>query len=150
MQKLENIGNINIQSNTHYSIVSICNWDIYQSKDLEKEQAKEQASNNQVTGKEQASNTDKNVKNVKNDNKYIPDLSDVEDYFFENGYTRESAKKAYNYYQESVNGSARKYWRDGNGKMIKNWKMKMRAVWFKDENKIQDKGNTNSGLWETY
>ena len=56
MQKLENIGNINIQSNSHYSIVSICNWDIYQSKDLDKEQAKEQASNRQVTGKEQARN----------------------------------------------------------------------------------------------
>ena len=76
MQKLENIGNINIQSNTHYSIVSICNWDIYQNKDLDKEQGKEQPSNNQVTGKEQPSNTDKNDKNVKNEKNISPLISD--------------------------------------------------------------------------
>jgi len=67
MKKLENIGNVNIKSNTHYSIVSICKWEVYQSSDNEKQHAKEQPSNNQVTGKEQPSNTDKNDNNVKNE-----------------------------------------------------------------------------------
>lgn len=68
MQKLENMGNINIKSNSHYSIVSICNWLTYQDNVKQKEQAKEQPSNNQVTGREQASNTDNNVNNDKNEN----------------------------------------------------------------------------------
>jgi biotin operon repressor len=31
MMKLKNMGNCNIESNTHYSIVSVINWDAYQS-----------------------------------------------------------------------------------------------------------------------
>ena len=69
MQKLQDIGNINIQSNSHYSVVSVCNWETYQDSENREEQPKEQASNNQVTGREQASNTDKNVNNDKNDKK---------------------------------------------------------------------------------
>jgi hypothetical protein len=67
MKKLEKIGNISIKSDTHYSIVSICNWDVYQDG----KKQKEQASNKQVTGKEQASNTDKNEKNEKKEPKKI-------------------------------------------------------------------------------
>ena len=32
MRKLERMGNINILSNTHYSLVTICNWRRYQAK----------------------------------------------------------------------------------------------------------------------
>jgi hypothetical protein len=63
MLKLKSIGNIDIKSDTHYSIVTICNWSIYQSTEHKKEQAKCQASDNQVTGKEQASDTYNNVDN---------------------------------------------------------------------------------------
>lgn len=66
MKKLEDLGNINMQSNSHYSLVSICNWGSYQDSEYPKEQAKEQASNNQVTGREQPSNTYKNANNAKN------------------------------------------------------------------------------------
>jgi hypothetical protein len=58
-----------------------------------------------------------------------PTLLEVQDYFFENGYTKESGLKAFNYY--SVGN-----WKDSTGKQVKNWKQKMNAVWFKDENKI--------------
>ena len=73
MLKLKKLGNLNIQSNTHYSIVTICNWDKYQSELTKEEQPKEQASINQVSTKYQPSNTYKNVKNDKNvkNNKYI-------------------------------------------------------------------------------
>ena len=70
MQKLQDIGNIEIKSNSHYSIISICNYDTYQQAEEYKVTGNEQAKDKQVTGNEQASNTtknDNNVKNVKND-----------------------------------------------------------------------------------
>jgi hypothetical protein len=59
-----------------------------------------------------------------------PALSDVQDYFKENGYTTESASKAFNYYA-SAN------WVDSKGNKVKNWKQKMQGVWFKPENEIK-------------
>ena len=67
MQKLKNLENLNIESNTQYSIITITNWHSYQVD--EKESNIE--SNKQVTSKEQASNTDKNDKNV---NTYTDDF----------------------------------------------------------------------------
>jgi hypothetical protein len=68
---------------------------------------------------------EKNTKNV-----FSPPTSlEVENYFFENGYKREAGTKAYNYYSVAN-------WQDSKGNKVKNWKQKMQAVWFKDENKI--------------
>jgi len=69
--------------------------------------------------------------------KFIPPtIEDVETYFGENGYSIESAQKAFNYY-------ALADWHDSKGNKIKNWKQKMQGVWFKDENKQKVK-------WEGY
>ena len=65
----------------------------------------------------------------KGENEY-PNLDQVKSYFIENGYSEQSAVKAFNYY--SVAG-----WKDSNGKQVRNWKQKMQSVWFKDENKKQ-------------
>jgi hypothetical protein len=59
-----------------------------------------------------------------------PTLSDVQSYFELNGYSLESANKAFNYYS-SAN------WVDSKNNKIKNWKQKMIGVWFKEENKIK-------------
>jgi hypothetical protein len=59
-----------------------------------------------------------------------PKLFEVENYFFENGYTKESGKKAFNYYAVAD-------WKDSKGTKVRNWKQKMQAVWFKEENKIK-------------
>jgi hypothetical protein len=59
-----------------------------------------------------------------------PTLSDVQSYFELNGYSLESANKAFNYYA-SAN------WVDSKNNKIKNWKQKMIGVWFKEENKIK-------------
>jgi len=64
MKRLEKIGNISIKSNSHYSIVSICNYEQYQDDEDIEVTSNEQASNNQVTTKSQASNTTKKEKNV--------------------------------------------------------------------------------------
>jgi phage replication O-like protein O len=60
-----------------------------------------------------------------------PDLEDVVNYFFSNGYTKESGKKAFEYYHEGD-------WKDSRGKQVLNWKQKMRGVWFKPENEIKE------------
>ena len=59
---------------------------------------------------------------------YTPSLSEVELYFKDNGYTKESAIKAFHYYEENN-------WKDSRNNQVKNWKQKMQGVWFKDENK---------------
>ena len=55
--------------------------------------------------------------------------NEVVNYFIDNGYKEDIGKKAFKYY-ETAN------WHDASGKKILNWKQKMQAVWFKDENKI--------------
>ena len=55
MLKLKNIGNLNIESNTKYSIITLINWGSYQDS-FKKVTAK-------VTAKEQPRNTNKNDKN---------------------------------------------------------------------------------------
>jgi hypothetical protein len=72
IKKLEAIGNISIESNSHYSVITICNYDYYQDFNTYAVTAKEQPRNNQVTAEEQPSNTpnkennDKKVKKVNN------------------------------------------------------------------------------------
>lgn len=82
--------------------------------------------------------TTTNIDNTNKDKtKNIPPLQEVKDYFIKNGFTEQSAEKAFNYYQTSIEDHPkRRYWRDSKGNKIKNWKMKMQSVWFKDENKI--------------
>jgi hypothetical protein len=56
MQKLTTMQNCNIQSNTHYSLVSVLNYEPYQGGESEQVTGK-------VTPKEHPSNTNKNYKN---------------------------------------------------------------------------------------
>lgn len=60
-----------------------------------------------------------------------PNLEEVKSYFAENGYTEQSAIKAYNHYSLGN-------WYDSNGKPVSNWKKKMNLVWFKPESKIAE------------
>jgi hypothetical protein len=63
-----------------------------------------------------------------------PTIDEVIAYFKEKGYTEASARKAFDYYQASVTETKR-HWSDGKDQPIRNWKMKMQSVWFKDENR---------------
>jgi len=71
-----------------------------------------------------------------------PSQDDVILYFQENGYTKSSAIHAYKYYNEGD-------WKDSRGNQVKNWKQKMRGVWFKDENKMPREVKTDYKTWET-
>lgn len=55
-----------------------------------------------------------------------PQIDEVKQFFEENGYV--NGEKAWNYYNDAD-------WKDSTGKPVKNWKQKMRGVWFKDENR---------------
>jgi hypothetical protein len=80
------------------------------------------------------SNTQSKVKESKEKKKEVgftpPSSDEVCQYFMEKGFTEQSAKKAFSYYDISN-------WKDSKGNPVKNWKQKMISVWFKDENKIQ-------------
>lgn len=58
-----------------------------------------------------------------------PTQIEVENYFTENGYTKESGTKAFEYYN-------RLNWKDSNNRPVKNWKNKMLSVWFTEKNKL--------------
>jgi len=68
----------------------------------------------------------------------IPTLEDVIEYFNGNGYTTDSARKMYDYYQASVTGNRQRYWKDSRGNTVKSWRQKAQSVWFKPENKKKD------------
>jgi hypothetical protein len=67
-----------------------------------------------------------------------PSLEEVISYFDENGYTKESATKMFEYYEESRKPRGR-VWKDGRGNTVKNWKQKARSIWFKDDNLKKNK-----------
>jgi hypothetical protein len=69
----------------------------------------------------------------KDDGIKTPSLEEVILYFDENGYTKDSATKMFEYYEESRKPSGR-VWKDGRGNTVKNWKQKARSVWFKPDN----------------
>ena len=60
-----------------------------------------------------------------------PCVDEIQGYFVENGYTKESALKAWNYYNVAN-------WHDSKNNPVLNWKQKMITVWFKPENKSKD------------
>jgi hypothetical protein len=118
---------IEIQCNSQYSIVTICNWDVYQINTNESEQ---QMSTQRATN-EQTMNTDYKVKKV-NRTFVPPSLQEFSKYFIENGFSHELAERAFKGYDVAE-------WHDSEGKQIKNWKQKCQHVWFKPEFKVNSK-----------
>lgn len=62
MLRLQRMGNIEVKANTHYSVVTVNNWKVYQHTSHEDGQPSGQAKDNQRTGKGQAKDTYKKVK----------------------------------------------------------------------------------------
>lgn len=138
MQKLSEIGNISISSNSHFSIVTVLNYEGYQ--DLKRE--KEQPSNNQVTTKEQPSNTDNKVKKVKKDPITVvkkrfspPTLEEVSQYCIERQNNVDPSRWIDHY---TSNG-----WLVGKNKM-KDWKAAVRT-WEKKSSRNMNNSNIDYG-----
>ena len=68
LKVLENLKMISVKSNNRFSVLKVLNYCIYQGSDIEEEQP----SNNQVTTREQPSNTTKNDKELKELKETIP------------------------------------------------------------------------------
>ena len=77
MKKLQEMGMINIESNNQYSIITICNYDCYQSAENYQVTTFDQPNHNLSSTFDQPSNTYNNVNNVKKE-------KENENYFFEN------------------------------------------------------------------
>jgi len=155
LSSLESTNNITIKSTNKFSIISIINWDIYQSGEKVCNQQINQQDNQPATNNQPASNqqstTINNIENVENvkiedikpkkvrqKKDFVqPTLEEVVSYFLEKGYSGQVGKKAFEYYLTAN-------WHDSKGNPVRNWKQKMIAVWFKDENKIGMTGDWKS------
>jgi len=105
------------------TLINISNYESYQGAE------ETQETTLKTTQEKRERDTNKNVKNVKNDKKEVfipPVLNDVLVYFDENGYSKEAATKAFNYYTNLG-------WRNSKGNQVINWKNTMQN-WFTPEN----------------
>lgn len=90
---------VKIQSNSQYSIISICNWQTYQYLNGKRVTTKEQPKNNQVTAEEQPSNT--NNKDNNGNNVELRSASFISEvYAYQNQYSPELLKAFSNYWTE--------------------------------------------------
>lgn len=71
LRKLANTQNIVIDSNNQYSVITICNWDKYQSLEEIEQQPNQQPTNSQPTAIRQPSDTDKKDKKDKKEKNSI-------------------------------------------------------------------------------
>ena len=67
MKKLEAMGNISIESNNQYSVITVCNYGYYQDAGNYGLTANSQPTNNRLTTDAQPTYTDNNVNNDNND-----------------------------------------------------------------------------------
>jgi len=118
---LKSVGNMEIKAENKFSIITIINWGAYQ--DTKNENGKQMENKLKTNGniQELKALKEKKKKSVP------PKMDDVIKFFLDNNYTRESAIKAWRYYDDGD-------WKDSTGKPVLNWKQKMRGVWFKSEN----------------
>lgn len=142
---LEKCKNLTCKSTNKFSVITIINWDTYQGNDIETNNQ----TNKHVTRSQQAGNNKQEYKNIRIKESTLkgtrektkkkvftpPTLEQTIQFFIENGFSEQSARKAHAYYQDNN-------WKDSRDNPVKNWKQKMRGVWFKDENRAgNDKHN---------
>jgi DNA-binding transcriptional regulator YhcF (GntR family) len=106
------------------TLINISNYECYQGTE------ETQDTTQDTTQEKRERDTNKNVKNEKknSNSKFIPPvLEDVIIYFDENGYSKEAATKAFNYYNNLG-------WKNSKGNQVLNWKNTMLNNWFTPQN----------------
>lgn len=121
------------QNNNLTTLINIRNYNLYQSNDTPNDTPDGQQTDSKQYTNKKGENVEKKKK-IKKKFFSPPTQEDVQNYFFENGYSNESGLKAWKYYDAGN-------WKDAKGNQVISWKQKMRGVWFKDENKITN-GNS--------
>jgi len=142
LELLENDQMITRKPATKFTKLYICNYDIYQAQSP----TEPQQTPSKPPANPQHSPTDNNSKEGKRKKRNIgskkftpPTKDEVISFFVENGYKKDIAIQAWNYYEDGN-------WHDSNDKPVKRWKQKMRGVWFKPENKIAPKRPTKLAI----
>ncbi len=72
IKKLQNMANLDIKSDTHYSLITVINWESYQGEEKKEDRLKD----SQRTAKGQPKDTNKNDKNDKNEKTFISDSTE--------------------------------------------------------------------------
>lgn len=126
-------GTLNESVNAHKSVIDrLSKYNLIKNQqfmnslrtvmDMDKDKAKDKDKD-----KDPPTNGKCKIKNI-----FIPPtLKEFVDFFVENGYKEETAKKAWRGYEVAD-------WHDSRGNKIKNWKQKALHVWFKNEHKISN------------
>jgi hypothetical protein len=125
IRKLERMENIRTQPNTHFTIITICNWKTYATAGNDVQQETQQATNTQPATNPQPTNTEKNVKNEENEKKTKrarfapPTVEEVAAYCLErkNGIDPQAF---IDYYSSQS-------WKKSNGQKLTDWKAAVRT-----------------------
>lgn len=123
LKQFEKDEMIKINSNSHYTIITICNYDTYQTLEKQQVTAIEQPRNSHVTAIEQPRNTykkDNKVNKVNTSKINIPEFSEFKNYALQNQENTDLHKLELKYKSWIESG-----WIDGKGNKIKNWKSKL-------------------------
>lgn len=84
--------------------------------------------------------------NAKEINLKKPTIEEINQFCIDSGYMV-NAEDFYNFYEKiSTDRGTTNYWVDSKGRIVKDWKMKMKKVWFKPENKIIIPDNAPKGF----
>jgi hypothetical protein len=121
-------------------LITIVNWDSYQPKDNKATKIatdEQQSSNKAATpNKNDKNNKNEIIKDIltpkpkKQKKVFIPPTKEeVINFFVENEYDGNKGATAFDFYAEAD-------WHDSRGNKVRNWKQKMRGIWFKDDNKV--------------
>jgi len=132
LKRLEKSGEITMQANSKWTLITICNYDTYQSVEF----SNEQQTNNKRTANEQQTNTTEEGKKVRNKEikKFVaPTPAEVLDYCNEksHGWDLNKCEKFVNHYEATG-------WMRGKTK-IKSWKACV-TTWVKGDNTSQPSG----------
>lgn len=77
-----------------------------------------------------------------------PTLEEIETYSLSSGFMVD-AETFYNFYENNPK-SNELFWYDGRGKLVIDWKAKLRKVWFREDNKIKLAKNAPKGFEHFY
>jgi len=142
LQKFEESGQISIESNNKFSIITICKFDSYQNNDIEEEQLRD----SNVTTTEQLRDSNvthlKKNKNVQNDKKRAafskPTLEELKNHFKEIGLVEENIAQKFIAHYDS------KGWKVGQQSM-KDWKAACQTWLFRWKEKQKEIKSSENG-----
>ena len=130
LRKLQKTGELSYQSSYRNTIITICNYEVYQHSEKVKPAA-EQAANKLPSSYTKESNKERSIKKTKSNKnkKTIPTKKEFIEYAKEKDIPLETAGNCF-YYYESQN------WTRGKNKIpIQNWKSALAGWWHREKNR---------------